>query len=163
MKINMLSYKTQMKVIGLMLILSLVGICGLVVAAESKPKENGAAEKPAQQKLVKVCTLGSVEANQEFQRNVQIMQAQRQHLIQLQNKLEQAQDKKEKKKLEKEIDEAMQKLNDDNKKMAKTYGFSLNRNYVMVVEKAHVYMAVSDEEAAKIESQKKSEAKKDKP
>jgi hypothetical protein len=34
--------------------------------------------------------------------------------------------------------------------MVKTYGFSLGRNYRLVVEKAYVYMAVSDEEAEKI-------------
>jgi hypothetical protein len=31
--------------------------------------------------------------------------------------------------------------------MFKTYGFSLNRNYVLTVEKSHIHMWVTEEEA----------------
>jgi hypothetical protein len=102
------------------------------------------------QKIVRVCTLSSVDANREFQRNVQIMQAQRQAVIQLKAKLDEAKKDKEKEDLQKQLDEAIAKLNADNKKMFETYGFSLTRNYILVPEKAHVYMIVSDEEAKKI-------------
>jgi hypothetical protein len=46
----------------------------------------------------------------------------------------------------------MKSLNDNNKKMIENYGFSLNRNYILVVEKAHIYMHVTPEEAAKVEA-----------
>jgi hypothetical protein len=36
--------------------------------------------------------------------------------------------------------------------MFKTYGFSLNRNYVLTVEKAHVHMWVTEEEAQAIKA-----------
>ena len=36
--------------------------------------------------------------------------------------------------------------------MFKTYGFSLNRNYVLTVEKAHVHMWVTEEEALAIKA-----------
>ena len=39
--------------------------------------------------------------------------------------------------------------------MRKAYGFSLDRNYTLVVETAHVYMFVTDEEATKIEQAEK--------
>ncbi len=150
--------KAQMKTMGLMLVVLMAATCGLAAAKENKlddKKATAQAAEAEQQKLVKVSTLGSVEANQEFQRNVQIMQAERQRVIQLQTQLEQTQTKELKKGLEKELKAALKKLNDDNKKMVETYGFSLNRNYVLVVEKAHVYMAVSDEEAAQIEDEQK--------
>lgn len=149
--------RRSMMVVGLLLAGSLAVVFAPAVAKEGKQTEKPA---PAQQKLVKVSTLGSVEANQEFQRNVQIMQAQRQRVMQLQAQLEQTQTKALKKGLKKELEAATKKLNEDNKKMAETYGFSLNRNYVLVVEKAHVYMAVSPEEAVKIEAETKKKAKK---
>jgi len=52
------------------------------------------------------------------------------------------------------------KLNEDNQKMIKTYGFSLDRTYTIAIEKADVYMLVSDEEAAKLEKQQAAAAKK---
>jgi hypothetical protein len=45
--------------------------------------------------------------------------------------------------------------------MAKAYGFSLDRTYTLVVETAHVYMFVSDEEAAKIEKEQAAAAAKE--
>ena len=45
-----------------------------------------------------------------------------------------------------EIDDIMLKLNENNDKMFKTYGFSLTRNYTISIAKANVYMLVSDEE-----------------
>lgn len=147
--------RNSMTLIVGMLVLLLGGLSGSVLAKDSKAEETAA----PQQKLVKVSTLGSVEANQEFQRNVQIMQAQRQRVIQLQTQLDMAQTKGLKKNLKKELAAAMKKLNKDNKKMAETYGFSLNRNYVLVVEKAHIYMTVSDDEATKIDADRKTKKK----
>jgi hypothetical protein len=46
--------------------------------------------------------------------------------------------------------------------MRKTYGFSIDRNYTVVIETAHVYMFVTDEEAAKIEAAAKADSAKKK-
>ena len=49
----------------------------------------------------------------------------------------------------------MAKLNENNQKMVKTYGFSLTRNYTMIVETSHIYMFVSEAEATRIEESQK--------
>ena len=54
----------------------------------------------------------------------------------------------------------MAKLNENNQLMIKTYGFSLERNYTIVPEVSHVYMFVTDEEAAKYEKEQKDAAAK---
>jgi hypothetical protein len=125
------------------------------VQAQKQKAGEEKAEKEQAKKLVKVCSLNSIEANREFQRNVQIMQAQRRRVLQLQAELKQAQTETLKKGLEKELELAIKKLEEDNKKMAKAYGFSLNRNYVLVTEKASVFMYVTEGEAAKLEAEQK--------
>jgi hypothetical protein len=104
-----------------------------------------------QQKIIKVCSLNSIEANQEFQRNVQLLRLQRQNIIELKAKLDDARKRREKKKIQKELDQMLDKLNDNNKKMFDTYGFSLTRNYTQVVETSHIYMLVTAEESEKFE------------
>jgi hypothetical protein len=123
----------------------------VVFAGTSYAQEDG----QKQQKLARVSTLNSIKANQEFNRNVQLMQAKRQRAAQLKTALDAEKDAKKKKDLQKQLDAAMKDLNENNQKMVKAYGFSLNRNYVLVVEKAHVYMQVSDDEAKKIEANAK--------
>ncbi|CAG36252.1 hypothetical protein [Desulfotalea psychrophila] len=154
--------RKSMGVLGLFMAVLFLCACNPVSAEKKKEEAKTKVENPQQveQKLVKVSTLDSVEANKEFQKNVQVMQLQRQRVIQLQNQLKQTQTKELKMSLQKEIEVAMKKLNEDNKKMIETYGFSLNRNYVLVVEKAHVYMAVSDEENKKIVAEHKQSKKK---
>ncbi len=110
---------------------------------------------PNSQKLYKVSTLKTIEANREFQANVQLLQAQRQAAIELNSTLEKETNATKKKELQSQLDALMVKLNDNNDKMRKAYGFSLDRNYTLVVEVAHVYMFVTDEEAAKLEAAEK--------
>lgn len=129
-------------------LLTLTAIAGAVAWAQ---QGNASSNANAQQKFVKVSTLGSIEANQEFQRNVQIVRAQRQQAVQLNAAIEKETDAAKKAELSKALEELMTNLNNNNAQMAKTYGFSLNRNYTMVVEKAHIYMFVTDEEAAAIQ------------
>jgi len=147
--------KRLMNVVVLGMAVLLIAACGAAVANNKKDKKEPEVVSESQQRLVKVSTLSSVEANQEFQRNVQIMQAQRQRVMQLQAQYEQAQTDELKKSLKKELDAAIEKLNKDNKTMTETYGFSLNRNYVQVIEKSDIYMAVTKEEAEKIEAEMK--------
>jgi len=133
-------------------------LVGVAFAAQSDAAKKAApapapAAAPKQQKLIRVSTLNTVEANQEFQANAQVMQTQKQAAIDMNAALEKETNATKKKELKTKLDELMVKLNENNQKMAKAYGFSLDRNYTIVVEKAHVYMFVSDEEAAKFEKE----------
>ncbi|MCX6953289.1 MAG: hypothetical protein NTV51_14140 [Verrucomicrobia bacterium] len=132
---------------------------GSAVAADTK-KAAPAAPAPAekQQKLVRVSTLKNVEANREFQANVQLLQAQRQAAIELNASVEKETNPIKKNELKTKLDELMNNLNENNQKMVKAYGFSLDCNYTLVIETAHVYMLVSDEEAAKIEKEEAARA-----
>lgn len=125
-------------------------VAGAIIGhSAATPPPAAPAEKP--QKLVRVSTLNSIDANREFQANVQVMQAQRQAAVELNAAIEKEKDATKKAELKKQLDTLMAKLNENNDTMRKTYGFSLERNYTLVIEKAHVYMLVSEEEAAKIE------------
>lgn len=143
--------KATLALIGLSASLFTAGIA----LAESKAKAVAPAAAPAEkpQKLVRVSTINTVEGNQQFQANVQLMQAQRQEAIQLSTDFEKETDAAKKKALKTKLDALMAKLNENNEKMMKQYGFSLNRNYTLVIETAHVYMLVSDEEAVKFEKE----------
>jgi len=132
---------------------------GSVTAADTKkaaPATPAPAEK--QQKLVRVSTLKNIEANREFQANVQLLQAQRQAAIDLNAAMEKETNPIKKNEIKTKLDEVMKNLNENNQKMIKAYGFSLERNYTLVIETAHVYMLVSDEEAAKIEKEEAAKA-----
>ena len=93
-------------------------------------------------------------------KNVQLVQQQRALAVQLLSSLEKTQDKEEHDKIQKQLDALQKKLNDNNQLMFKTYGFTLNRNYVLTVEKANVHMWVTQDEAQAI---KKKANPKDKP
>ena len=108
-----------------------------------------------ERKLARVSSLNTVKANQEFNRNVALMRAKRERAAELKANLDAEKNAAKKKEIQKQLDAAMKDLNENNQKMVKAYGFSLNRNYVMVVEKAHVYMQVSDKEAKAIEAKLK--------
>jgi hypothetical protein len=151
---------------------STLGLLGLsvsmfafgVFAADSATKKPAAPAAPApaekQQKLIKIGTLKTVDQNREFQSAVQFMQAQRQAAVELNAAVEKETNATKKKELKTKLDELMVKLNENNQKMVKAYGFSLDRNYTLVIETAHIYMLVSDEEAAKFEKEQAAAAKK---
>lgn len=128
----------------------------LIGQVQLKPPAEAAA--PQQQKLVRVATLNSIEANREFQANVQLMQSQRQAAIDLDARLKQEKDPKKQAELKTQLDELMAKLKQNNEQMQKHYGFSLTRNYTLVIEKSHIYMFATDEEAAKVEQAEKAAA-----
>src|SRR5688500_25846 len=104
-----------------------------------------AAATPQPTKLVRVATLENAQANREFTANVQLVQAQRQAALELQDAIGKEKDSKKKAELQKQLDAVMKKLNENNELMFKTYGFSINRNYIMEVERANVYLQVTDE------------------
>ena len=117
---------------------------------------NKGASSEGKMELVKVASLNTIDANKEFQRNVQLVQQQRALAAQLLNKIENVQDEEEHNKLQGELDSLQKKLNENNQLMFETYGFSLNRNYVLTVEKSHIHMWVTGDEAKRI---KENEAK----
>ena len=78
-------------------------------------------------------------------------EAQRQAAVELNSAVEKEKDAAKKKELKAQFDALVTKLNENNEAMRKAYGFSLDRNYTIEIEKAHVYMLVTDEEAARID------------
>lgn len=108
-----------------------------------------------------IATISGVAENNIFRQNVQLVQAQRNRLVQLKAAIDQTKEADAKKKLEEEFKKSEETLIKNNEEMSKSYGFSLVRNYVMEIEEAKLYMAVTDEEFAKQkeEAEKKSPAK----
>ena len=134
-----------------MRLLTLLAPFSLLAATLSAAQPAAKADAPKAQKLVQVSTLNTIEANREFQANVQLLQAQRQAAVELNTAIEREKDAAKKKELKGRLEALMTKLNENNALMRKTYGFSLDRNYSVVIEKAHVYMFVTEEEAAQLE------------
>ena len=117
--------------------------------------QEGKQEVTAKMELVKVASLNTIDSNKEFQRNVQLVQQQRALAAELLSKMDTVQDEEVHNKLQTELDGLQQKLNENNELMFKTYGFSLNRNYVLTVEKSHIHMWVTEEESKKISAANK--------
>lgn len=113
---------------------------------------------PKQQKVVLVKKLEGPKAVQEFESNVQVIQRERDAVVSLKTEMEKEKDAGKKKAMQTKLDEMMKKLTEDNDKMIAAYGFSLTRVYTMEIQSANIYMAVSDEEAAKIEAAQKAKA-----
>ena len=129
----------------------LMPIAPAFLSAQNK-SDDGSAGK---MQLVKVASLNTIDANKEFQTNVQLVQQQRALAAQLLSKMDGVQDQEEHMKLKEQLDSLQKKLNENNQLMFKTYGFSLNRNYVLTVEKSHIHMWVTEEEAKKIKQNEK--------
>lgn len=98
-------------------------------------------------KLIHVAMLSDVKGNNEFKRNVGILQRHQENIQALQRTIQTVEDEELKASLEEELQSAVDRLNSDNKKMVDAYGFSLTRRYEQVVEKSHIYMYVTEEEA----------------
>ncbi len=145
-----------------LLVLALGAVLSTGGYALAQKPEAPAAPAPKEQKLIKVLTLSTSAAIQEFEANVQLVQAQRLAAEKMNAEMQKESDVWKKAEMKKKLDDLMAKLNENNAAMVKHYGFSLTRNYIMQPEVASVYMVVSDEEAAKIEAQQKAEAAKKK-
>ncbi len=134
-------------------------LIGQTNKAASVPAATAPAAKP--QPLFKVVSLQDAAAVREFQRNVQLVQSQRQAVIELLSAIDKEKDAKQKAEYEKKKDEILARLQQNNEAMVKNYGFSLERNYTMEIERASIYMLVTEEEAAKLEAEQKAKDSKD--
>ena len=114
--------------------------------ASGAPADAAAAAQPM---LVKVATIEGKAANDEFTRNVQVVQAQRQEIVRMNEAMNAAPEGAERDALKAKLDEAVKKLDADNQLMAKTYGYSILRNYVRVPEKSEVFIVLTPEELEK--------------
>lgn len=136
-------------------------LIGQTNKAASTPAAAAAAPAAKPQHLFKVVSLEDATAVREFQRNVQLVQSQRQAVIELLSAIEKEKDAKQKAEYEKKKDEVLARLQQNNDAMVKNYGFSLERNYTMEIERASIYMLVTPEEAAKLEAEQKAKETKD--
>lgn len=92
-----------------------------------------------------IAVIPGVEENNNFRRNVQLVQAQRNQLVQMKQALASATGE-QKTKLEEEIKKVEEVLLKNNEEMTKRYGFSLARDYLMEVEESKLYTQVNEEE-----------------
>jgi len=134
-------------------------VCALptfaLAAPDASTPQTGAAADAAstaaaQTSLVKISTIEGKAANDEFTHNVQVLQAERQEIVKLNKSTnEAAAGSDARKALQKQLDAAVARLDTDNRTMAKTYGYSLLRNYVRIPEVSEVYLVLTKEEMAK--------------
>ncbi|MDR0535084.1 MAG: hypothetical protein LBG65_01805 [Puniceicoccales bacterium] len=97
-----------------------------------------------------IAAIDGVEANDLFRQNVQLVQNQRNRLVQIKQSLDApGGDADAKAKLKEEFDKSEETLKKNNEEMVKLYGFSLMRNYLLEVEESQLYVALSKEEADK--------------
>ncbi len=101
------------------------------------------------QKYVNISSINSVAGNDEFMRNVQVVNGQRQRLVALENLRQGALTEDFKKAAEEEIAALTKRLEEDNKKMTETYGYSISRDYIHVPVVTLIYLKLTDEEYAK--------------
>ena len=125
---------------------------GEEVTVSGAPEVIGA-DDTSNGRLVQIATLNSPEANNEFTRNVQIMQARVREIANMNTLLAEEEDASAKRAVENQIKELIRRVNEDNKKMADTYRYSLNRKYIRNVEQATVFIQLSDEDVAAVKKQ----------
>ena len=117
-------------------------------AAPATPAASAAAS--AQNTLVKISTIEGKPANDEFTRNVQVLQNERQEIVKLNTSTnEAAAGSDARKALQTQLDAAVKRLDTDNQTMFKTYGYSIYRNYVRIPEVSEVYVVLTEDEIAK--------------
>ena len=149
------------KLLSFVALSSVLFATSLIAADDRSKNAVGVLQPPQNQvKLFKIATVNGAQAVKNFEHDVEVMKAERQQWLELQAAWNMETDTKKKKDLKTKVDAATAKLEADNATMAKTYGFTLGRNYTIEVEAVNIYVQVSDEEAAKIEAEQKATAAK---
>jgi hypothetical protein len=102
------------------------------------------------QKYLLVSTLKGIHNNYEFQQNVQVVQNQRNHVVELNNRRTAAITTPEKEALGHLIETEAKQLDENNKKMYQAYGFTLSQQYWLQIYNSRVYSPITDEEYNKL-------------
>jgi len=117
--------------------------------SQSGGATDAAATAAQQTSLIKISTIEGKDSNDEFTRNVQVLEAQRQEIMKLNESTNAAPAGKAHDDLQAQLDAAVARLDGDNKTMAKTYGYSILRNYVRVPEVSEIFVVLTEDEIAK--------------
>lgn len=104
--------------------------------------------------LYPVVTINTVEANQQFQSNVQIMQDFRQQIMNASKTIELETDETKKAEAQQQLEQALEKLNTNNTKMVELYGYSLERDYEYTIDISDLYLELSRKEISELEANK---------
>ena len=110
---------------------------------------------------MKMATIEGADAVREFQRNLRIVQAQRDRIVTLRDEIENSDDPEKEEELQTEIDKLATSLRENNKLMAENYGFTIQRNYQIIPERSRIFMAVTPEELKELKEQNENSGKSD--
>ena len=125
-------------------------IASVSLSASAQNDTSSAASQAAQQtQLVKLSSIGGKAANDEFTRNVQVLQAQRTEIVKLNEATNAAPAGKGHDALQAQLDAALKRLETDNQTMVKTYGYTISRKYVRIPEKSEIFIVLTPEEIVK--------------
>lgn len=144
-----------MRLLHLIFVSTMCALPPIAVAAPgtSTSQSGGATDAAAtaaqQTSLIKISTIEGKDSNDEFTRNVQVLEAQRQEIMKLNESTNAAPAGKAHDDLQAQLDAAVARLDGDNKSMAKTYGYSILRNYVRVPEVSEIFVVLTEDEIAK--------------
>jgi len=140
--------KVIMKFVNALLVPAVIASVSFFASAQNDT--SSVASQAAQQtQLVKLSSIEGKAANDEFTRNVQVLQAQRTEIVKLNEATNAAPAGKGHDDLQAQLDAAVKRLETDNQTMVKTYGYSISRNYVRIPEKSEIFIVRTPEEIAK--------------
>lgn len=100
------------------------------------------------QKFVHVSSINTADANAQFIQNVQLVQRQRQMMVELDKRAKTALTEEERKAATEKIKEIGKKLDENNQAMAKAYGYSLTRDYLHQIIKTRIFLKLNEDEYA---------------
>ncbi|MDR3229678.1 MAG: hypothetical protein LBT53_09825 [Puniceicoccales bacterium] len=110
------------------------------------------------QKLKRISNIKTIQTNREFQRNVRVVQGQRDAARQLSQRFEQAFTTPEKEVIKKHLDDLVKNLEENNKRMVQTYGFSVTIDYVIQIVKSRIYEPLSEDEFKRLTQAEQNDA-----
>ena len=140
--------KVTMKFVNALLVPAV--IASVSFSASAQIDASSVASQAAQQtQLVMLSSIEGKAANDEFTRNVQVLQAQYEEIVKLNEATNAAPAGKGHDDLQAQLDAALKRLETDNQTMVKTYGYSILRNYVRIPEKSEIFIVLTPEEIAK--------------
>ena len=140
--------KVTMKFVNALLVPAV--IASVSFSASAQIDASSVASQAAQQtQLVMLSSIEGKAANDEFTRNVQVLQAQYEEIVKLNEATNAAPAGKGHDALQAQLDAALKRLETDNQTMVKTYGYSILRNYVRIPEKSEIFIVLTPEEIVK--------------